>query len=292
MVFVSSAIEEFLHERKVVEEAIAAIPLTRSWVFEHSSAYAEPVAEAYLRKVRECDIFILLVGEEMSEPVKMEYQTAVEQDKPRLVFLKDLPRAPEADSFIRSIDVKWAKFSTIDELRNKVQAAVADELIRGYRRYRLKAVEVGRMAEFGERLSSVTVVRGDQIQVSTGDVSGQIAVGSNIVQTLADFMLPLNTVLSAFLLFGLSLDLLSICCAFSGQTNSMCPYCNLLISGPAAFFGLLFSVLTRNRMVLALSLALGGLAILALLLHVLVPITGARGFWPLLQPICLPLLFG
>ena len=292
LVFVSSVVDEFLGERDAVEKAVAAIPLTKPWVFEHSPAYAAPVAEAYLRKVRDCDIFILIVGEGISNAVETEYRIALEGDKPRLVFLKDSPRTPEASEFVRSVDVKWAMFSTIDELAKQVQVAISEELITGYRRYRLKAAEVGNIAEFGERLSSAVVLHGDDLEVRTGDVSGQVAVGSNIVQSLTDVLLPVNALLSASLLLVLSLDLLALTCAFSGPGQGMCPYCNLLVSIPAALFGLFFSVLTKSRINLALSLLVGGLGVLAVIFHLFLPIIGVAGFWPFLQPICLPLLGG
>jgi hypothetical protein len=182
LIFVSSLIGELLPEREAVEKAVSEIPLTRAWVFEHTSASTEPLAESYLRKVRECDIFILLVGKDISEPVRQEYETALAHDKPRLVFLRDVERSPEAEAFVEEIDVKWAKFGTLGELQQQIQEAVTDELIKGYRRHRLKATELGKLGEFMERLSEITIVGGDRIQATMGDVSGQVGVGKDIVQ--------------------------------------------------------------------------------------------------------------
>ena len=69
VVFVSSLIGELLEERKAVKEAIEALPLTRPWVFESTPASADPLESSYLDKVKECDIFILLLGKGISEPV-------------------------------------------------------------------------------------------------------------------------------------------------------------------------------------------------------------------------------
>jgi len=159
LLFVSSLIGELLHEREAVETVVRGILPTRPWVFEHTPASAEPRAESYLRKVRECDIFILLVGSDISNPVKEEYQTAVNHDKPCLVFLKDVERSAEAEAFINEINVKvkWAKFSTTDELQQQVQQAVVNQLIIGCRGLRLKAIEVAKLLALTLELRTILI---------------------------------------------------------------------------------------------------------------------------------------
>ena len=87
LVFISSVIADMRAEREAAEAAIRAIPLSRPWVFEHSPASALPLAESYLSKVRECDIFVLLLGATLTDPVKREVETAQAAGKPLLVFL-------------------------------------------------------------------------------------------------------------------------------------------------------------------------------------------------------------
>ena len=89
MVFISSSISELWNERQAVKETLESIPLTKPWVFEYTPASTDNLDESYLSKVRECDIFILLIAENISSPVKHEYRAAFEDDKPMLVFLKD-----------------------------------------------------------------------------------------------------------------------------------------------------------------------------------------------------------
>ena len=142
VVFVSSMIGEFKEERGTVKEAIEAIPLTRPWVFEYTPASSDILDESYLRWVRECDIFILLLAHKLSSAVRKEWQTALAHAKPRFVFLKDVERTPMAQAFVDQVDVKWAKFSDEEELRQRVREAIIDELVKGYRRYRLKVTDV------------------------------------------------------------------------------------------------------------------------------------------------------
>jgi hypothetical protein len=179
VVFVSSIISELWSEREALKETLGSIPLTKPWVFEYTPASADNLDESYLSEVRECDIFILLVAENISAPVRNEYRTAVEQDKPRLVFLKDVERSSPAQAFVKQIDVKWDKFSDVKELRQKVREAVVDELIKGYRRYRIGAGEVGKLTEFAKRLAGGTIIQqvaGDHAK-QFGQVFGDLTFG-------------------------------------------------------------------------------------------------------------------
>ena len=184
MVFISSLIRELANERHTANEALEAIPVTRSWVFEYTPASADPLEESYLSKVRECDLFILLLAQNISESVRKEWQTAVIAGKPRLAFLKKCERSLEVQAFVKAIDVKWARFATADELKDQVQEAVTDELIKGYRRYRLKAAEVSTLVEFAEKLAAEAVVGGDYISMTVGDHARNVVVGKDIIQVV------------------------------------------------------------------------------------------------------------
>ena len=62
--------------------------MTRPWLFEEAPAAADPLDESYLRWVGKCDLFILLLGEDITDPARTEWETATQARKPRLVFLK------------------------------------------------------------------------------------------------------------------------------------------------------------------------------------------------------------
>lgn len=156
-VFVSSSIMEFFHERGVVKDAVDSIPITRSWVFEYSSASTDSLEESYLKQVRECDIFILILGQHLTKPVYNEWQIATAASKPRLVFLKQCVYSQQMREFIDTIDVKWARFGSSDELRQKVQEAIADELIKSYHQYRLQPQDSDALNELRERLNRNTI---------------------------------------------------------------------------------------------------------------------------------------
>jgi tetratricopeptide (TPR) repeat protein len=150
-VFVSSMIGPLLEERAAVEEAIrTGITLAHTWVFERTPASSEAIAESYLARVRECDVYLLILGDDVSDPVKDEYRTAVECGKPRLCFVQEgVERTEALEEFLPTLraDLKYATFSDEESLRREVLRAVRQELVEGYRAYRLEAAERLRVAQ-------------------------------------------------------------------------------------------------------------------------------------------------
>ena len=152
LVFVSSVISGMETERKAVRAAIDAIRLTRSWVFEFTTASSLPIPESYLRVVRECDILVLLLGNRVSDPVKLEVETAQGAKNPILAFLKQ--GAPEdVAEYARSVGATYAQYGTSDELAEKVADAICKEIIRGWHdRYGIPSTDLGIVGEFLQRL--------------------------------------------------------------------------------------------------------------------------------------------
>jgi len=173
LVFISSVIAGMTAERQAAQAAIQTIPLSRPWVFEHSAASSQPLAESYLSHVRGCDIFVLLLGASVTDPVKAEVQTAQAAGKPLLVFLSAQAPASVVD-YARSLGVKYATYTDADGLAVAVVEAVSDELITGYRRHSVPPADWGRIGEFVERVKTGggAVVFGD-VHTSGGDFIGR-----------------------------------------------------------------------------------------------------------------------
>lgn len=179
LVFVSSSINELSQERATVKKAIEAIPLTRAWLFELSPASVDPVEETYLRKVRACDLFILVLGEQLPVPVYKEWRTAVAASKPRLVFLKQGARSLEVQTFIKNVlDVKWGEFANLNNLERLVQESVVDELIKVYR---FNHQDTDRLHDFLKRLRQDASEIGKRYAIHEthfhGSVTGPVHVG-------------------------------------------------------------------------------------------------------------------
>ena len=110
LVFISSRIGEFAVERREIAKAIAQIPVMRPWIFEQAPAPSDALDTTYLNKVASCDIFVQLLGEDISEPVVAEYRAAQEHEKPCLVFVRNdrVKRSEALEAYIGQLDLKWA----------------------------------------------------------------------------------------------------------------------------------------------------------------------------------------
>ncbi|MBI5303684.1 MAG: twin-arginine translocase TatA/TatE family subunit [Chloroflexi bacterium] len=139
LVFVSSLMnpkcDDLIAERAAAKKAIEALPVSRSWRFEDSPASPEAAPRVYLRKVKECDIFVLVLGKEITYPVLREYATARKHKRPRLAFLKKCERTPATQQFVRHIggEVKWKDFGAALDLEKQIQIAIVDLLLLKFR---------------------------------------------------------------------------------------------------------------------------------------------------------------
>jgi len=191
LVFISSVIAGMAAERQAAQDAIRAIPLARPWLFEFSSASSLPLAESYLRKVRECDIFVLLLGQAVTDPVKEEARMAREAGKPRLIFL-DAAATPEVVRYARSLGEKYATYTDAGDLAAKVAEAVGDELIRGYRDHRLSRGDLPPIIEFLEKMANGTVRIDGSVIGGSVDNRGGIFVGRDFTVTVAPDAAPVD----------------------------------------------------------------------------------------------------
>jgi len=220
IVFISSRInDEMRRARQTVRQAIEELPLTRPWLFEEAPAATDPLDQSYLRWVGRCDLFILLLGEDVTDAVRTEWETATQARKPRLAFLEKGAQDDAAWEFAKGLDVKWKEYHTLAELKRQVQAAVGDELIKGYRAYgvsegeraglrehvqRLRAgdITIGGDVVFGDKVGGDKVA-GDKVVVSTHvrDVldSTIITAGRDVTYTAGTAGDELSAVFAAFL---------------------------------------------------------------------------------------------
>lgn len=185
LVFVSSVITDMIAERQACQAAIRAIPLSRPWIFEHSPASSLPLIESYLRKVRQCDIFVLLLSDRITEPVRSEVQTATASGKPLLAFVSAMaPR--DVVNYAQSLGVKYASYQNVKDLAAKVAEGVSDELIAGYRRHRVSPADLGALGDFLGRLTEgVVQISSGGVQVGRDQtVQGDLIVGSKIGQQI------------------------------------------------------------------------------------------------------------
>lgn len=151
LAFVSSVmnlgVEDLRAEREACRAAIDTLELTRAWLFEHSPASADPADDTYLTKVDDCDLFLAILGTDLTDPVEKEYARAAANNKRILLFVKEVERSSRASEWLEERhDVKWRPFSTVDELGSNVRASVIDELIKAHRAFQLKPSDFEKIA--------------------------------------------------------------------------------------------------------------------------------------------------
>ncbi|MEE9236932.1 MAG: DUF4062 domain-containing protein [Thermoplasmata archaeon] len=99
-VFISSLMSELGKERAIVEQAVAELDLLPNR-FETWPAGPEDARTKSLAEVADSEIFVLILGSTISEPVLAEYEAARETIPERiLVFVKEVRRSPEAEEFL------------------------------------------------------------------------------------------------------------------------------------------------------------------------------------------------
>ncbi len=134
-VFISSimnrATEDLIAEREAARAAVDHFgAVTTPWAFEAEPASPKPLLDFYINGVKSSDLFVLLVGAKMTEPVKAEFETARDHGKPMLVFSKVVPaREPDADRVLHSANVKYDTFRNATELQEKMRRSLGAHLL-------------------------------------------------------------------------------------------------------------------------------------------------------------------
>lgn len=137
-VFISSVQKEFSEERKALAKYIREDALLRRFfepfIFEELPAINLSTPEAYLYEAAHSDIYLGIFGQQYGfedeagvSPTEREYDTAVENSKHRLIFVKRATdREPKEAAFIKKVEAHVIRksFSDFDELRTGVYAAL------------------------------------------------------------------------------------------------------------------------------------------------------------------------
>lgn len=133
-IFVSSVMEGLEKERQVAEKAIRELILDPDQ-FEIFPAYPRPPKEICLDRVRECDIFILLLRDRVSEIVLEEFKTAEEHDKEVLIFLKKHPDNKNLKRLLRGIqrDYTYKPFSTVRDFELGLKRSIQYLLVHTFK---------------------------------------------------------------------------------------------------------------------------------------------------------------
>jgi hypothetical protein len=154
-VFISSVMgaEDLSRERSAVRGAIGSLKLTRPWAFEFSPAQADPAARVYLEEVRRSDLLVCIVSHTHSAAVQAELAAAEDAGVRILAFVRRVqPEFTQNSDRLEVIQwlskrVKYEIFEKAEDLATRVITALALELVRGYRQYRMGREDLRTLVE-------------------------------------------------------------------------------------------------------------------------------------------------
>ena len=137
LVFISSRMNsEMEPARKIAVESVKRVEFGRPWAFEYTSASTETAEATYLRKVREADFVVWLVGSETTQPVVDEINEAMAFDRRLLVFkLPAKQRDSQTEDLLERVGdyTKWKSVDCIEDLSNAVNESFADAMVQAVR---------------------------------------------------------------------------------------------------------------------------------------------------------------
>ena len=128
-VFISSvmntSVEDMMADRRTVYEVVNDYDFLVPWAFERAPASSEDLEDSYLRPVEEADVFILVVGAQVTEAVVAECVRAKVRGKRILIFAKRVERqSATTEMLLKQLGKKYATFTSTGELKQQVKAAI------------------------------------------------------------------------------------------------------------------------------------------------------------------------
>jgi predicted HTH transcriptional regulator len=136
IIFISSVQKEFAAERKALAAYTCEDELLKlffePYLFEEVAATGENPGTVYLKEVRNCDIYVGLLGTDYGfedpegiSPTEREFYAAQETHKPCWVFIKGssvLSRNPKEAVFVEKVGerVSRKRYETLDELKKEL----------------------------------------------------------------------------------------------------------------------------------------------------------------------------
>ncbi|MDR2692156.1 MAG: DUF4062 domain-containing protein [Dysgonamonadaceae bacterium] len=143
-IFISSVQWEFANERRMLADYLQKDALFARFfdifIFENLPAKDWQPEKAYIEEVKNCDIFLVLLGKEYgyefpdgTSPTQREYETATENNKYRLAFLSGVSeneRHAKTQLLVKQIadNVVYKMFSSPSELLSGVYSALINFL--------------------------------------------------------------------------------------------------------------------------------------------------------------------
>ncbi|MCL0065432.1 DUF4062 domain-containing protein [Dehalococcoidia bacterium] len=170
-VFVSSsqAKRELEYDREIAKIAILELQL-EPVMFEGLQAMSKACEDAYIDEVKNCDILVLILWKTLRSAVKREFDEALSNNRPILIFVKTLHPGEECDPYlleflqgIEPIDGPdrresapyipfYVHYNTLEELKKRIKEGIITEISRMLAREPMTTHTRQGMYELGTRI--------------------------------------------------------------------------------------------------------------------------------------------
>lgn len=159
-VFISSILAGHGDERRRVAEALRTSGIADDWIFEEGTARSCSLEDSYLTPLKRSHLMVLLLKDDITEPVRLEYRTAKTHCIPVLVFkAAGLKTSDALDAFLKhELTERYRGYQGLDDLAAQVIEGLAAEVVERF------AAAPG---DPGRHRISVDVVEGDVVAGST-----------------------------------------------------------------------------------------------------------------------------
>ena len=118
-VFVSSREQELNYERAASSEVISELSMQPILFEKYKASTNDNTHQAYLSKIKDCQIFVLIIWKSISDAVLNEYKEAVKQHKPILILERKLEYDEKRDSRLEQF-LKDLRKDNFQDGRNSV----------------------------------------------------------------------------------------------------------------------------------------------------------------------------
>jgi len=157
--YVSSS-PDLYAEREAVAQIVAALPLTIGWRIGHTPPPGQPMGDDVVR-VGESDLYAVILGQDFAAPMGFELrQVLALGQRPMAAYRKDCTFSPSAQEAVRTLDVAWQRFSTLEAFRSMFSRDLLQAVLQQATALGLELDEVQRLVELSRESEKEDSARG------------------------------------------------------------------------------------------------------------------------------------
>ena len=137
-------------EREVIGRAVAGLPVDVGWEVGYTPGPHDPPTDPLA--AAQADVYILALGEDIRAPMGVEWSLVRRAGRTPLAFLKEIPRTPAAQEFMKTAALEWTGYRAAAELAARVQLAMAQAILDRAGQYQLSTPEWNTLQEWVKTL--------------------------------------------------------------------------------------------------------------------------------------------